>query len=89
MLLLLSHFSHVWLCATLWTAASRILYPWDSPSKNTRVGCHALLQGNLLNQWMKPRSPALQADSLLLSHQGICIHLYMQCLLYIRNYAKP
>ena len=38
---------------------------------------------------MKPRSPALQADSLLLSHQGICIHLYMQCLLYIRNYAKP
>ena len=68
---------------------ARILYPWDSPSKNTGVGCHALLQGNLLNQWIKPRSPALQADSLLLSHQGIHIRLYMQCLLYIRNYAKP
>ena len=23
----------------------RILCPWDSPSKNTRVGCHALLKG--------------------------------------------
>ena len=23
----------------------RLLCPWDSPGKNTRVGCHALLQG--------------------------------------------
>ena len=23
---------------------SRLLYPWDSPSKNIGVGCHALLQ---------------------------------------------
>ena len=36
----------------------------DSLSKNTGVGCHALLQGNLLNPGMEPRSPALQADSL-------------------------
>ena len=27
----------------LWPA--RVLCPWDSPGKNTRVGCHALLQG--------------------------------------------
>ena len=27
----------------LWPA--RLLYPWDSPGKNTGVGCHALLQG--------------------------------------------
>ena len=39
--LLLSHFSRVRLCATLWTAAHR---PWDSPGKNTGVGCHFLLQ---------------------------------------------
>ena len=32
----LSHFSHVRFCATLWT---------DHPGKNTGVGCHALLQG--------------------------------------------
>ena len=31
-LLLLSHFSHVW------------PHPWDSPGKNTGVGCHFLLQ---------------------------------------------
>ena len=24
---------------------ARLLCPWDSPGKNTRVGCHALLQG--------------------------------------------
>ena len=23
---------------------ARLLYPWDSPGKNTGVGCHALLQ---------------------------------------------
>ena len=26
------------------------LCPWDSPGKNARVGCHALLQGILLTQ---------------------------------------
>ena len=35
----------------------------DSPGKNTGVGCHFLLQGNLPNPGIKPRSPALQADS--------------------------
>ena len=29
---------------------TRLLYPWDSPGKNTRVGCHALLQGMFLTQ---------------------------------------
>ena len=24
---------------------ARLLCPWDSPGKNTGVGCHALLQG--------------------------------------------
>ena len=34
--------SHVRLFATPWTA--RLLCPWDSPVKNTGVGCHFLLQ---------------------------------------------
>ena len=34
----------------------------DSPGKNTGVGCHALLQGNLPNPGTEPRSPSLQAD---------------------------
>ena len=44
LLLLLSHFSHVRLCATPWTAAHRLPRSWDSPGKNTGVGCHFLLQ---------------------------------------------
>ena len=28
--------------------------PWDSPSKNTRVGCHALLQGTFPTQALHP-----------------------------------
>ena len=29
---------------------TRLLCPWDSPGKNTRVGCHVLLQGIFPNQ---------------------------------------
>ena len=44
----------------------------DSPGKNTGVGCHALLQGILLIQIepSPPVAPALQVDSLPLSHLG-------------------
>ena len=34
----------------------RVLCPWDSPGKNTGMGCHALLQGDLFNPEIKPRS---------------------------------
>ena len=44
LLLLLSHFSHVRLCANPETAAHQVPRPWDSPGKNTGVGCHLLLQ---------------------------------------------
>ena len=47
LLLLLSRFSRVRLCATPETAAHEALpapRPWDSPGKNTGVGCHFLLQ---------------------------------------------
>ena len=40
---LLSHFSYVPLCATLWTTAHRLPCPWDSPGKNAGVGCCTLL----------------------------------------------
>ena len=42
--MLLSHFSCVRLCATPQTAAHQASPPWDSPGKNTGVGCHFLLQ---------------------------------------------
>ena len=44
LLLLLSCFSRVRLCATPWMAAHQAPRPWDSPGKNTGVGCHFLLQ---------------------------------------------
>ena len=44
LLLLLSCFSHVRLCGTPETAAHQAPHPWDSPGKNTGVGCHFLLQ---------------------------------------------
>ena len=39
----LSHFICVQLFAILWTVAHHFC-PWDSPGKNTGVGCHAILQ---------------------------------------------
>ena len=44
--------------------------PWNSPGQNTGVGSLSLLQGNLPNPGIKPRSPALQADSLPAEPQG-------------------
>ena len=33
---------------------ARLLCPWDSPGKNTGVGCHALLQGIFPTQGSNP-----------------------------------
>ena len=43
LLLLLSCFSRIPLCATPQTAAHQALHPWDSRGKGTGVGCHCLL----------------------------------------------
>ena len=51
---MLSHFSCVLLFATLWAEATRLLCPWDSPGKNTGMGCHFLLQGIFLSQGSNP-----------------------------------
>ena len=46
MLLLLSPVSCVRLCATPRRQPTKLLRPWDSPGKNTGVGCHFQLQKN-------------------------------------------
>ena len=47
--------SRVRLFETPWTVAHQaLLCPWDSPGKNTRVGCHSLLQGIFPNQGLNP-----------------------------------
>ena len=53
-------------CLTLCDLMDCSLCPWDSPGKNTGVGCHFLFQGIFPTQG----TPALQADSLPLSHLG-------------------
>ena len=50
--------------------AARLLCPWDFPGKNTRMGCHFLLQGIFLTQGLNPCLLPWQADSLPLSHLG-------------------
>ena len=49
-------------CLTLDYNPPWLLCPWDSPGKNTGVGCHALLQGIFLTQGLNLclfKSPAL------------------------------
>ena len=47
---------------------TRLLCPWDSPGKNTGVGCRSLLQGIFLTQGSNPSLLHWQACSLPLSH---------------------
>ena len=54
--------------ATPWTVAHQA--PWDSPGKNTGVGCYALLQGISQTQGSNSRPLHCQADSLPLSLLG-------------------
>ena len=56
-MLLLGRFSRVRLCVTHRLQPTRLLHPWDSPGKNTGVGCHFLLQG------MKVKSESEVAQS--------------------------
>ena len=42
----------------------------DSPGKNTRVGCHALLQGTFLSQGSNQGLPHCKWILYHLSHQG-------------------
>ena len=72
---MLNHFSCVQLFVTLWIVAHQTpLCPWDSPGKNTRVGCYALLQGIFLTRGLNPCLLCLlhwQASSLPLVLPGI------------------
>ena len=59
------------LCDPMWP--TRLLCPWDSPGKNTGVGCHFLLQGIFPTQGSNLHLLHLlhwQEDSLQLRHLG-------------------
>ena len=66
---------------------TRLLCPWDSPGKNTGVGCHALLQGIFLTQGSNPHSLLLmlwQAGSLspILAPLSCTLHVSPTLYLY-------
>ena len=50
--------------------SARLLCPWDSPGKNTGVGCHALLQGIFPIQGSNPDLPHCRQISLLVELPG-------------------
>ena len=76
----LRRFSRVWFRAFLWTVAHQGPLSMGFSSKNTGVGCHALLQGIFPIQGSNPG--LLHCKKILnrLSHQGIpdrCVDCYI------------
>ena len=49
---------------------SRLLCPWDSPGKNTGVGCYSLLQGIFPTQGLNPGLLHRRQILYCLSHWG-------------------
>ena len=49
---------------------SRLLCPWDSPGKNTGVGCYSLLQGIFPTQGLNPGLLHCRQILYCLSHWG-------------------
>ena len=74
--------SHVRLFATAWTVAHQAPPPWDSPGKNTGVGCHFLLQRIFPTQGSNPGLPHCRQT---LNHPDSEIHLK----LHLRKCSLP
>ena len=77
---------------------TELLCPWSCAGKNTGVGSHSLLQGNLRDPGIKPWSPALAGIFFTLCvtrAAHFCTYLYDHvyqrglCLLTISNYEHP
>ena len=78
----LSRFSHVRLFATPWTSACQAPVSMGFSRQEYWVGCHSLLQRIFQTQGLHP---ALQADSLPLSHQRsprFC-NTFSKCLIWL------
>ena len=64
---------------------ARLLCPEDFLDKNTRAGCHFLLQGIFLTQGSNPRLLHWQADCLSLNHLGSPSALFRLYLTSVRG----
>ena len=67
---MISCFSHVRPCATLWTVAHQAPLSMGFSRQEFWNVISCPTPGNLPNTGIKSAYPAMQADSLLLSHQG-------------------
>ena len=72
----------VQLCLTLCNSMdcmqpARFLCPWNSPGKNTGVGCHSLLQGIFSTQGSNPDLTHCKQILYLLSHQGSSLNMVL------------
>ena len=78
---------------TPWTVACQAPRPWNSPSKSTGVGCHALLQDIFPTQWSNPHllHPLCQVGSLPLAPPGKSIMVYseVKSLSRVRLFVTP
>ena len=64
----LRHVRHF--CYSMDCSLARLLCPWNSPGKNTGVGCLSLLQGIFPTQGSNPHRLHWRMDSLPMSHMG-------------------
>ena len=71
---------------TPWTVAHQAPLSMGVPRKNIRVGSFPS-PGDLPNPGIKPRSPGLQADSLLSEPSGKCIHIYTHTYSVVYTYT--
>ena len=58
------------LCDPVDYSPPKFLWPWNSPGKNTGVGCHFLLQGIFLTQGLNPDLLHFRQILYHMSHQG-------------------
>ena len=80
----LKYFVCVYACSvmsnSLWPHGrqlARLLCPWDFPGKNTRVGCHFLLQGIFPTEGTELSSPALPGGFFITVTPGKPFSLYV------------
>ena len=87
-----SCFSHVWLCATPGTATHQAPLSMGFSRQEYWSGLPCAPSGDFPNPGIEPVSPALQGDSLLLSHWGSPLFLYawrnQGSAIYLRSYSE-
>ena len=68
---------------------ARLLCPWDSPGKNTRVGCHALLQEIFPTQGSNQGLEHCRQILYHLNHQGSPRILEYVAYTFSRGFSRP